>query len=138
MLINFSKVVQKNTTPIFIKYLFLLIMNYNDCAMCMQPINNPICCQCYLKQINSWIEDTGFNKIDKTTIVKEIKKSISQETLSEEKCVICSKESIVLCSHCFFSKTYQTLLRLNIPENFIQVFFTIFSYIEISVEEKTC
>ncbi|MDP2924945.1 MAG: hypothetical protein Q8N99_01090 [Nanoarchaeota archaeon] len=102
----------------------------NICINCFSKIENPVCIDCYLEQINFWLRDSDISKEHKKVIMCEIKKRNNNEikdSLRENaRCIICHREKPTLCSYCFFLKIDNTMRVLNetkkISGNFLDVF----------------
>lgn len=100
------------------------------CAVCMEMITNPICTNCYLKQINSWLKSMNIKSLPRSIIINKIRERSANENLSEENCILCGASEINLCAYCFFSVSARVLREFNFPENIVQVFDAQFSYKE--------
>ncbi len=103
-------------------------MNEEDCIVCLQPITNPICSECYKKEVEEFLKSNGLDKNATGIILNEINKKIPYEGLNEEKCILCNENFLSVCSYCFFSVSVRVLRELNFDEDFVEYFSMIFSY----------
>ena len=94
----------------------------------MEVITNPVCTNCYLRQVNLWLKKMNITTIPRNIILSKIKQTTQYETTNSETCILCNKEEITLCSYCFFAMSTRVLMELNFPEEIIQVFDAEFSY----------
>lgn len=101
-----------------------------ECAVCLQPISNPVCERCYLKQIDAWLKQIHVTMMPRAFILNHIRKNTSFDTLSDVRCVLCGRENVSVCSYCFFDKVANILRGLNLSEEFIQTFHASFNYVE--------
>jgi hypothetical protein len=100
------------------------------CEVCMQPITNPICVGCYIKQIEAWLKDIHMTAIPRSVIISQIKKNMVFDSLNEEECVICRKDSVSICSYCFFKQVSIILHKMEVRAEFVDVFLASFNYVQ--------
>jgi hypothetical protein len=101
----------------------------NDvCVRCLEPISNPVCVHCYMKEIVAWMEDKEIESLAKSIIFTTIERRIEAEAENSTKCVLCKKEKITLCSYCFFLIVARTLNELNFPQDKVEDFLFSFNY----------
>jgi hypothetical protein len=100
----------------------------NVCTHCSEKITNPICEKCYTRQLALWLNDTQMNPAISSKIIKKIRQNLSDETLNDIPCIICNTESVSTCTYCYFFKVENILKNLNLPEEFIEDYKTIFNY----------
>ncbi|MFA4960402.1 MAG: hypothetical protein WC548_01945 [Candidatus Pacearchaeota archaeon] len=98
------------------------------CISCFEPITNPICEWCYLKQISRWFEYKGLNDIKKNLIISNLKKAFSKEISADDTCVLCQKEEVKICSYCFFVKIVKVMKKIKLSNELIQSFLADFNY----------
>ena len=103
-------------------------LHKNSCIVCYEPITNPICRKCYIKQIGAWIKDLGLNSMETKITLNQVKKDVPKLTVPSSNCILCQKENISLCSYCLFLKATHTLQKMNFPDNLINQFLEIFNY----------
>lgn len=97
------------------------------CASCWQPITNPICESCFIRQVSSWLINIDMTALPKEIIISALKQEISHDTLNEEECIFCGNH-VDICSYCFVEKASRIFRRLGLRKEFIQSFQAIFSY----------
>ncbi len=99
------------------------------CIICLDPITNPICEECHINEIETWLIDLNLTKEMIRKTKKEIRKiKTKKEYLNESYCVICQKQRISTCSYCFFLRVAKKLKKLNFPYQYIEDFLEIFNY----------
>lgn len=105
-----------------------------ECQLCMQPITNPVCGRCYTKHVASWLEDMRIKGVPREIILGKIKKA-TRDGISDVGCIVCGRDDVALCSYCFFLKAEKALMELNMPDNLLESFRSIFNYtVEIEIE----
>ena len=105
------------------------IFKDNDlCVKCLEPISNPVCVNCYMKEIISWMDDEEMDPLAKSIVSSAIERRTRTDTDNYTKCVLCKKENLTLCSYCFFLISIRTLNELNFPRDKIEKFLEIFNY----------
>ena len=98
-----------------------------NCVTCLQPITNPICEGCFIRQVDSWLKSIDMTLISRGVIVSKLVSNISPESMNEQECIICGR-NVDLCSYCFVSKTSRLFKKIGLSEEFVQNFQAIFSY----------
>ena len=99
-----------------------------SCGICLEPITNPVCSGCYLREVYSWMQGMKIKKIPKEIIIELIKRKLNSDTTNEIRCVLCNKEEVSVCSYCFFSVAERILKELNLSEELINNYNEIFNY----------
>lgn len=106
--------------------------NQGLCIDCHESISNPICLNCFLKQINHWLIDNKIKPKTKNNLIKEIEKAFFKEIYhnpeNEMECILCEREEVTVCSYCFFFKVIKILERFNIGKKQLNEFSEIFNY----------
>lgn len=97
------------------------------CEMCLRPITDPVCENCYLKQIESWLDKECLNLLVKVNFIKKIRDSIPEYALNEEKCILCNSENIKVCRHCFFLIAANKLLEMKLSKEAVTYFENMFN-----------
>ncbi len=97
------------------------------CELCSEPITDPICENCYLREIESWFDKECLNPIIKINLIKKIKDSVPDYTLNQEKCILCQSENIKICRHCFFILAAQKLWEMKISKQAVMYFESTFN-----------
>jgi len=100
-----------------------------NCQVCLHPITNPICSDCYLKHIENWLVSQGMHSIERSIVLSKIRKMLPEDGANPHLCVSCLVEHLSLCSYCFFFKAQNILEELNFSEEFLETFEEIFSYL---------
>lgn len=98
----------------------------SDCKICLESITDPVCIDCYLKQIKIWLNDHGINSSHKKFAIKKIKEKLFIDTINEAPCILCGKENVSICYYCISYITQNILKKLKISrisiENFSESF----------------
>jgi hypothetical protein len=105
-----------------------MIAEQNLCVQCYEPITNPVCEACHLKEVAIWLEDTGLDGITKSLVLAGIRHSIPEEAMNETNCILCGENTLSTCSYCFFLATARVLRKLNIREDLMESFLETFNY----------
>ena len=98
------------------------MFNFNSCIICEDSISDPACGVCYIKQIKVLLNDFKFHYIAKETILRKIKNEFPIESLNNTKCILCQREKVTICRHCFSIILVSVLRELNFTEDLIEEF----------------
>lgn len=101
--------------------------NYS-CIICLEPITNPVCMNCYLREINAWAEEEIDSEIKRKFLLLNIFERIPKNYFEKDKCILCKDEEVTTCSYCFFLKTLEILKNINLSEKTIESFKDTFNY----------
>jgi hypothetical protein len=101
------------------------------CTQCVQVITNPICPNCFMKQVLYWLRDKSLSKEELKCAITgfaELMKEV-EENGSEIDCIVCSARKVNLCTFCFTNKATKILEKAlkkeGVLENFKEDFETI-------------
>lgn len=87
--------------------------NQEVCELCLRRITNPVCTNCYLKHVRSWLRDFGLSEKKIERAIEIVRTRLPQETLNKSNCVLCDKEVVSICMYCSFLRTSQILIQLG-------------------------
>lgn len=105
-----------------------------NCQICLQPITNPICSECYIKHVDNWLVSQGMGPVERNIVISRIRRALPRESLNPHLCVSCLDGYLSLCSYCFFFKTLNILRELGFSDRFLESFEEIFSYLQEDAE----
>ena len=105
-----------------------MITKHNLCIRCYEPITNPVCTKCHLREIDAWLRDKKINSMMRAVVLKSIKNSVPEEALNENNCILCNKEDLSACSYCFFLISARVLRELNFGQELVTDFLETFNY----------
>lgn len=106
-----------------------MIIQNDDCLVCLDPISNPICRECHIIEVESWMEDLKIDSEKRKIIIKLIQKKLPKnEDKGNSTCIICKKNQINICSYCLFYISLKVLIDANFPEEIIEDFLETFNY----------
>ena len=74
-----------------------IISDNNLCERCYEPITNPVCVTCYLREIVSWLNDQNIEPMKKTIIYTMLKEYFSGENPNLSTCVLCNTKKLSVC-----------------------------------------
>ena len=98
------------------------LFDSNACITCGDSISDPVCRSCYIKQVDTLLNNFEIPPIANEMILKKIKNKFTLESLNETKCVLCQRENVSMCRHCFSIILINILKELNFPDNLIENF----------------
>ena len=100
------------------------------CVNCSHIISNPVCYECYLKQIESWINEKKLPIKVKLEILKNLSLVFSfyGENVSNTNCVLCRFNEVNLCMYCLILETKKILEKNIKEEDILKNFEEIFDY----------
>jgi len=103
-------------------------MYIENCSVCLEPITNPVCVNCYIKEIYAWMQGMRIKEVPRNVVIEIIKRKLSFNTNNESECILCGNEDVGICSYCFFSMGERILKELNFSKKLIEDFNEIFNY----------
>lgn len=105
----------------------LNILNY-ECLECGEPITNPICPDCILKQFTIWIEQ--YPKLKKKILpgLKKFVKSSKEFKQDSQTCIVCYKNSTYLCPYCFTEFVLYSLKEIKSEDNILRDYLEFFNF----------
>lgn len=112
------------------------MFNTNSCVSCLDSISDPICRECYIKQITIFLNDLNLSESTNNLILKKIKNRFPTESLNDTKCISCGKEEITICRYCFSIILKKVLRDLDFSEDVIRDFGYNYTYEEDSLEKN--
>lgn len=98
------------------------------CRSCMHIITNPVCSDCYIREVRNWMAAKGVNPLSRRRILKDIKIQLERYADDGPTCILCGKNDSVVCSYCFFLKAVKSLTQHGIREDLVNDFLEIFNY----------
>ncbi len=98
------------------------MFNSNSCRVCNESISDPICRDCYIKQIRILLNDLPIHLQDKEIILNMIKNEFLVETLNDTECILCKQKDVILCRYCFSKILVNILKEMNFTEDLIESF----------------
>ena len=105
-----------------------MINKQNLCIQCYEPISNPVCIDCHLREVAVWLRDQEMSEMVKSIILTGLKNRLLKGSINENMCIICDKHTLSTCSYCFFSVATTILKELNLPVDTIENFLETFNY----------
>ena len=103
-------------------------MQNNKCLVCYESITDPICINCYLKQLKYWFKDQEINPLIKSFVIKKIKERVDILSSSRDNCILCNNEDVDICYYCFGYITSEILFELNLPDEITESFAESFNF----------
>jgi hypothetical protein len=113
------------------------MLSSNSCIICEDSISDPVCRSCYIKQIEILLNDFKFHPIANEIILRKIKNKFPLESLNDMECILCKKETVTMCRHCFSILLNNILRELNFTEDLIEDFGFNPMYEEIFLERES-
>lgn len=107
-----------------------MIKTTSLCTSCVQPITNPLCPFCFVREVLVWLDEEFISKKTLLKIKKEFQKILLEveDTPSDISCVVCGAPKVNYCTYCFTNKAERVLERNigegELLENFRDLFNT--------------
>lgn len=81
------------------------------CTDCVQIITNPICPNCFSKQVIAWLRDKKVSEEKMKKMQELFRKLImnTEEAPSDIRCILCDCKKVNLCVYCFTNRAYRIL-----------------------------
>jgi len=89
-------------------------MSYEEvvCYECDETITEPICEECFEKEVYRWISEKKIDHTKKKEILALLNRTVNDVRLlpeSEFFCVICFQKMHNICAYCLMKQTYETI-----------------------------
>ena len=103
------------------------------CENCYGSFIDPICEECQLKELEAWLIDNGYTKINRSIILRVVKKNILMmdnnfHETGKELCVVCNRPQIFSCPLCFDHISLETLKKFHAEKKEIDNFLKTFNH----------
>ena len=75
------------------------------CTDCVQVITNPICPNCFAREVVMWLRDKDLPE-KKLKLMKKYLRALAREAEtipSDIRCILCGSKRVNLCIYCFTS-----------------------------------
>ena len=95
---------------------------------CYRGITNPICGECYTKQLSAWLSEIENSLKIIGYIIKKVRGELPSENTNDTFCILCNEKMVCLCTYCFFFNVEKILKESNLPREKIAQFLTAFNY----------
>lgn len=106
-----------------------MITPLDTCSNCWEPITNPICIECHLRQINLWMRENNIHPKKREYILKRIKRKIPKiKNIENAKCILCNTNRLTVCSYCLFLISARIIVEENFNAALIEDFLQVFNY----------
>ncbi len=84
-------------------------MEKERCEICLHTITNPVCNDCYLREIEEGLKNIHVEKNKRSKLIKDIKARLP-DGLNETECVFCGGQ-VNLCSFCVLQIAQSAVLK---------------------------
>ncbi len=101
------------------------------CENCDRSSIEPICEECQLKELEAWLLDRGYHKINREVILRKIKQVLlatdnNIQEIDHNVCVVCNRPHVFSCPYCFDEISFKVLIKFHakkhVLENFLRTF----------------
>jgi len=103
-----------------------MLTEQNLCVGCYEPITNPLCEECHIKQIKIWLEEQALTRSKKIEIIAVIKRALPKEVMNKNICILCRKHALSIWSYYFFLVSARVLKKLGVRQAILKNFLEIF------------
>ncbi len=95
-------------------------MNTNSiCSECEHVMTEPICVECFERQMQSLVYEQGASGKQAVMAMKEIgnvTSAVKMLSFSSFRCVICMKKVNNMCNHCLMKKAFHVMRKNKVKE----------------------
>lgn len=106
-----------------------MIIQKDNCQICMEAISNPICKNCHTQEVDSWLKDLKIGYPERKKVISALKDKIPPNPIeTNSTCIICKQNEINVCSYCFFYITLKILSDEDFSYEIIEDFLETFNY----------
>ena len=88
-----------------------MVLEQNLCVNCYKPITEPVCFNCHKKMLASRFDSMQLSAKIKHRVIHEISKVLPKESMNENNCVICGKDTLSTCSRCILQEALTAMLK---------------------------
>ena len=100
----------------------------NECILCSESINQPICHQCLAKQVKTWLSYYPDIKKKLSPKINSFVKEVEDLIVETSPCVACNTNKTALCPYCFTDKIYRILKNSRTSPMVIGDFISTFNF----------
>jgi hypothetical protein len=98
------------------------------CVECCRDITDPVCTDCYVKQVQTWLDHNNAPSSFKNKFMTALKSKFFHVTDNDGNCVLCFRGEVSVCYYCFYSSSLRILKRLQVPDGNALEFRRVFNY----------
>jgi hypothetical protein len=105
--------------------------NTGLCTDCLEAISNPVCLDCFLKQIKNWFIGSKIDAKTRQKLLLEIRQEFNREYSDPEQeivCTLCGRQEVSVCSYCFFLRVNRILKKFSVGKRQMEDFMEVFNY----------
>jgi len=73
------------------------------CEICNEGITDPVCLNCYNRELIAWLMENIKNREIIKYIIKRAVRTAIYDYLGKDYCILCKREGVFICRHCYFS-----------------------------------
>lgn len=108
-------------------------MEHYICENCDNTFKDPICEECQLRELEVWLTEEGYSRINTRVILTAIRKefdllSDSLHNEDETRCAVCNKTHVLACPYCLHEIVLKKLEKFHANKKVILDFLKIFNY----------
>lgn len=98
------------------------------CAKCNYGISDPICVRCYILELAIWLNEQNIGLDKRAKLMRKIRNNLMHSHFSDQSCIICEKNTVSLCTYCFFFNVMYYLKTLKFSDEVLESFMEHFNY----------
>jgi glycosyltransferase involved in cell wall biosynthesis len=98
------------------------------CSSCDRRIINPVCPTCRLEELQAWLRDQDLAAEKKTLLLDKAAQVFPLKSESTVPCISCKKNTVSMCTYCFFLKFEKILRSSKVSDEVIQSYWKVFNY----------
>lgn len=98
------------------------------CYECNNVLSDPACVNCYMREINVWLNEQNISPGRENEFLSEIEETLLSKNYNQQLCILCKDRSSALCSYCFFLNVHKILKRQRLSPEQIESFEQSFNY----------
>jgi len=81
-----------------------------------------------MKHVAKWLEESPLGIRARTELMSEIRASLPEEAMNENICILCGRNTLSVCSYCFFLTAARVIKRKVHDKIALQTFLAMFDY----------
>ena len=104
------------------------------CANCFHTISNPVCPDCFIGEISSWIYELDISSEIRRKVLEKLPAIVLEADRypADIQCIFCKSDEVSLCSYCLLLKVKKIIEDVFIDDEadptFLKQFEDLFNY----------
>tara|TARA_Y100000310_G_C20607884_1_gene776482 strand:- start:708 stop:1079 length:372 start_codon:yes stop_codon:yes gene_type:complete len=101
---------------------------FYECELCNEPVTNPICPECLVREIEIWASNYPNLKRELVPRLKKYLRKLREQPAEFIKCIQCKENEVPLCPYCFIREVLDELEFIDATRQTKKEFLKFFNF----------